>query len=340
MQRKFQTIFKVTFRVKSGTAYGKYAVSAKLEFEDASSQKSAEIVNANITVGCSHNLSVKDPKDTNLASKATCTSPAKYYYLCSKCNQKGTKTYEHGTALGHTGGTPSCSKKAICTRCSKEYGNLLEHTFGEWNEVEPATEEKEGLKERVCSGCNKKETEKIAVLGHTHKYQEILEFDAICSGKGLKKHICSCGDSYDEIIPAKQHSYSEYEILVNPTETTDGYKQKKCTVCGDIELEKIEKLTHEHKYSDNYYTNKEGHYKECGCGNKTQVEAHTFGEAVEKDGYIEYSCTICGYTKVEVLPVVPPVGQSLTIYYAIIGTEALIILLLGVLMIALKKKKK
>lgn len=36
-----------------------------------------------------------------LASEANCTEPAKYFYSC-ECGEKGTETFEDGTALGHT----------------------------------------------------------------------------------------------------------------------------------------------------------------------------------------------------------------------------------------------
>jgi len=36
-----------------------------------------------------------------LATAATCTEPATYYYSCT-CGEKGTETFEDGTALGHT----------------------------------------------------------------------------------------------------------------------------------------------------------------------------------------------------------------------------------------------
>lgn len=332
------TIFKITFKVKSNTTYGKYTISGKLEFENEKSEKSSETITGTLTVGCSHNLTVKDTKDENLASKATCTQPAKYYYKCSKCGEKGTKTYENGSALGHTGGSASCSKKAVCTRCNKEYGNLLDHKFGEWNVVEEATEQKEGLKERVCSGCNKKETEKISILGHTHKYEENIEFDSTCLGKGLKKYVCSCGDSYVETINQKEHNYTEFETLVEPTETTYGYKQKECSLCGQKVLEKIEKLTHEHKYG-NYYNDKEGHYKECSCGNKTNKETHTYKDPIEKEGYIEFECSECGYIKTEIIPVEVP-QPSYTIYYIIMAVEGLLILMLSIILLIPKKKRK
>ena len=34
-------------------------------------------------------------------------------------------------ALGHTGGTATCTAKAVCARCGKEYGELGEHQWTE-----------------------------------------------------------------------------------------------------------------------------------------------------------------------------------------------------------------
>ncbi len=45
-----------------------------------------------------------------LASEATCTEKAKYYYSC-KCGEKGTETFEYGDALGHD------YSDYLCTRC-------------------------------------------------------------------------------------------------------------------------------------------------------------------------------------------------------------------------------
>ena len=49
-----------------------------------------------------------------------------------------------------------------------------------------------------------------------HKY-ESETFNATCTENGKIVYTCTCGDSYEEVIPAKGHSFGE-----------DGY----CTVCG------------------------------------------------------------------------------------------------------------
>ena len=66
-------------------------------------------------------------------------------------------------ALGHEGGEATCSNKAVCEVCGKEYGETKEHTYGAWEIVVEATSGKEGLKRRVCS-CGEIEEEIIPRL--------------------------------------------------------------------------------------------------------------------------------------------------------------------------------
>ena len=93
-----------------------------------------------------------------LKSAATCTAKAVYYKSCSVCGEKGTETFETGNALGHdwgewqsngngththvcktdeshtetvscSGGTATCTAKAVCEDCKAEYGGLAAHNF-------------------------------------------------------------------------------------------------------------------------------------------------------------------------------------------------------------------
>ena len=93
-----------------------------------------------------------------LKSAATCTAKAVYYKSCTFCGEKGTETFETGNALGHdwgewqpngngththvcktdeshtetvscSGGTATCTAKAVCEDCKAEYGDLAAHNF-------------------------------------------------------------------------------------------------------------------------------------------------------------------------------------------------------------------
>ena len=93
-----------------------------------------------------------------LKSAATCTAKAVYYKSCAFCGEKGTENFETGNALGHdwgewqsngngththvcktdeshtetvscSGGTATCTAKAVCEDCKAEYGDLTAHNF-------------------------------------------------------------------------------------------------------------------------------------------------------------------------------------------------------------------
>ena len=59
---------------------------------------------------------------------------------------------------GHTGGTATCTERAVCEVCGKAYGelNANNHTDLKHNEAKAATEDAEGnIEYWYCSGCNK-----------------------------------------------------------------------------------------------------------------------------------------------------------------------------------------
>ena len=101
---------------------------------------------------------VNQVNEYRLKSAATCTSPAVYYQSCSTCGAQGTETFTNGEPLGHdygawtsnedgthtricahdaahtetencTGGTATCTHKAVCTVCGGEYGEMAAHSF-------------------------------------------------------------------------------------------------------------------------------------------------------------------------------------------------------------------
>lgn len=65
--------------------------------------------------------------------------------------------------------------------------------------------------------------------------------------------------------------------------------------------------THVHKYATEYDEN--GHWQECECGDKTEVESHDFGEWVvdteateTEEGTQHRECTVCGYVENGTIP--------------------------------------
>ena len=102
-------------------------------------------------------------------TEPTCTEKGSVTYKCSVCGEEITKEI---AALGHNLKTETtaatCKEEGsvvtTCTRCDYTKTETLaktSHTFGDWEVVEEATEDEEGLEERTCSVCGEKETREI-----------------------------------------------------------------------------------------------------------------------------------------------------------------------------------
>lgn len=162
--------------------------------------------------GHTHNFSCQVESETYLKAAATCTNGAIYYKSCV-CGEKGTETFESGSALGHAGGTATCQKKAVCTVCNQKYGELGSHDYdtSAWG-----YRDADGHAHRCrTNGCTAHDTVNIhisggqatettpeictecgyiirAALGHTHSWTLVSEIASTCIHTGTKAHYkCS-----------------------------------------------------------------------------------------------------------------------------------------------------
>ncbi len=122
-----------------------------------------------------------------LATAATCTAPAKYYYSC-KCGAKGTETFEYGEPIAHTYDKQVATEEYLATAatCTKpatyyyscecgakgtetfEHGELAEHTAVEIPAVAATCTQAGSTAGSKCSVCGEilVAPEEIAPLGH------------------------------------------------------------------------------------------------------------------------------------------------------------------------------
>ena len=84
---------------------------------------------------------------------------------------------------------------------------------------------------------------------------------------------CSCG----ERLNVAKHSYGDWRETKPATETEAGSRERDCTVCDYVQTETIPMLEHEHSYGD-WQKDETQHWKECRCGEKTEVGNHTFDD--------------------------------------------------------------
>lgn len=68
---------------------------------------------------------------------------------------------------------------------------------------------------------------------HSHSYTSEVTKPSTCSEEGVITYTCSCGDVYEEFIPALAHTWGEWLIAKEPTAKKDGLKVRMCTICAD-----------------------------------------------------------------------------------------------------------
>ena len=176
------------------------------------------------------------------------------------------------------------------------------HTAGEWIIDTPATATTDGSKHKECTVCGyTMTTETIPATGggeHTHSYGSEWKNDA-----DNHWHECSCGDKKDTAA----HTAGEWIIDTPATATTDGSKHKECTVCKRVletgTIPAIGSGEHTHNYSSDWKSDSINHWKECSCGDKADVAAHSFKWVVDKEatatkkGSKHEECKVCGYQR-------------------------------------------
>ncbi len=189
---------------------------------------------------------------------------------CSACKTV-IKAQEVIPMLDHVGGTATCSAKAVCDICHKEYGeiNAENHVNIVIDEAVPATCTETGLTEGShCSACKMviKAQEVIDMLPHKPVSADNGK-DATCTENGKEADmVCSeCGKLLEEgaVIPATNHAHTN---TINDKQATckeEGYTGD--TFCNDCQTiikngEIIEKLEHTTKLAGK----KEATCKETG----------------------------------------------------------------------------
>ena len=176
------------------------------------------------------------------------------------------------------------------------------HTASDWITDTAATATTDGTKHKECTVCGyTMATETIPATGggeHTHSYGSEWKNDA-----DNHWHECSCGDKKDTAA----HTAGEWIIDTPATATTSGTKHKECTVCGYTMTTETIPATgggeHTHNYSSDWKSDSINHWKECSCGDKADVAAHSFKWVVDKEatatkkGSKHEECKVCGYQR-------------------------------------------
>lgn len=172
-----------------------------------------------------HTFTMRKVEPAYLASAATCTEPAKYYYVCTGCSEHGDETFNEGNALGHTevvdaAVAATCTEKGKtegkhCSRCKavivaqEEIGALGHEYEDEWTvDVRPTCTEP-GSKSYHCKRCGvKSSVTKVDPLGHK------VNGECVCEICGVTSHAlnddCVCTNCKKVMHGTKNGKYCRH----------------------------------------------------------------------------------------------------------------------------------
>ena len=265
------------------------------------------------TVPHTHNLTLvpaKAPTCTEKGNTAyyTCDGCDKWFEDATGASEITDKTSVILAATGHSASDWKSDNTDHWKECTVVgcgviiEGSKAAHTAGEWIIDTPATATTSGSKHKECTVCGyTMATETIPATGggeHTHSYGSEWKNDA-----DNHWHECSCGDKKDTAA----HTAGEWIIDTPATATTSGSKHKECTVCKRVletgTIPAIGSGEHTHNYSSDWKSDSINHWKECSCGDKADVAAHSFKWVVDKEatatkkGSKHEECKVCGYQR-------------------------------------------
>ena len=137
-------------------------------------------------------------RDVTFVKLKTYSHYHEFIYWCDSCKMNTRR------AASHTGGTATCTERAVCEVCNEPYGELAAHTGGKATCTERA----------VCEVCNQPYGEPPAHTGGT-------EFPTCTTGRTCKK----CGAEYGIL----GHMWTTRMSLGN------GTHRRSCMRCGAVD---------------------------------------------------------------------------------------------------------
>ncbi len=275
-----------------------------------------------------HNFTAEIAEAKYLKSGATCTEKAVYYKSCAACglSSAGTAfeaTFEAGNVLGHdwgawtsngndthtrvckrdsshtetdscSGGTATCTARAVCTVCGSEYGELLPHDFTA--EIAEAKYLKSGstctekaVYYKSCAACGLSSAGTASEA--TFEAGNVLGHDwGAWTSNGNDTHTRVC---------KRDSSHTETDSCSGGTATCTA--RAVCAVCGG-EYGALAPNNHTGTiYWVTTETTHEGRYTCCEAV-AVPMEPHAFGEWVviykataKVWGIVERTCSVCGH---------------------------------------------
>ncbi len=252
-----------------------------------------------------------DKEETESCSGgATCTSPG----VCATCGGSyyGGHDWGEWSSAGNgthirnckncykvdtascTGGTATCTAKAVCEACGGEYGEKdpNNHALEQHAAKAPTCTEKGWNAYETCSRCGYTTRKELPALKHdlvSHVAQA-----PTCTEKGWAYDTCSRCDhtTYTE-LPALNHDYQA--VTVEPTCETDGYTIFTCSRCKDsYTADPTDKLGHQFgAWSPNGTGSQSAGCLRQGCSHTGSTDCRKFTFRTAEGETLTF-CPVCG----------------------------------------------
>lgn len=204
-------------QIASGRAA--YATPDKFQYENNDTSISAVLSGSNnLLVACEHNWGTTWQTDST-----------SHWHSCSICNGKD-------NIVNHSGGTATCTEKAICEGCRLPYGNTLGHDFtgGTWQ-----TDADHHWKK--CSRCDVTDTES------PHEWNSgKVTTQPTCTTAGQKTYTCTvCSATKVETLDALGHNFAKYDAKAATCTEIGWNTYFTCTNCNYTTYKEIAALGHD-----------------------------------------------------------------------------------------------
>ena len=195
-----------------------------------------------------------------------------------------------------TGGTATCSAKAVCVTCGAEYGekDSNNHALEQHAAKAPTCTEKGWDAYETCSRCDYTTTyQELPALNHDLVHNDAQAPTCTEIGWDTYDRCIRCGYTTRKELPALNHDYQA--VTVEPTCETDGYTIFTCSRCKDsYTADPTDQLGHQFgAWSPNGTGSQSADCLRQGCGHtgSTDCRKFTFRTA---EGETLIFCPVCG----------------------------------------------
>ena len=206
---------------------------------------------------------------------------------CTRCSEVKTASC--------TGGTATCSAKAVCVTCGAEYGekDSNNHDLVQHAAKAPTCTEIGWDAYKTCSRCDYTTYAELPALNHALEQHEAKA--PTCTEKGWNAYeTCSrCDYTTRKELPALNHDYQA--VTVEPTCEADGYTVFTCSRCKDsYTADPTDQLGHQFgAWSPNGTGSQSADCLRQGCAHTGSTDCRKFTFRTAEGETLTF-CPVCG----------------------------------------------